>query len=114
MSHTDYAPDYSWVEWFGNRFEFNADQARCVRVLWRAWLGGTPIIREAEVLLVASVRAKALKDIFKAPPGNAAWGTLIHDGDRRGTVRLVEPTPGAPLASTFEPGSVEIDPCSTD
>ncbi|HUY89995.1 MAG TPA: hypothetical protein VMV10_14765 [Pirellulales bacterium] len=90
MSQTFHSRDFRAIEWYGAHYEFNAPQAACVQVLWRAWLGGTPIIREEHVLQTARVRARSLKEVFKAPPGQNAWGTLIADGDRRGTVRLAE------------------------
>lgn len=91
MSQAFHSRDFRKIEWFGAHYEFNAQQAACLEVLWRAWLGGTPIIREEQVLQTARMRARSLRDVFKAPPGQEAWGTLIADGDRRGTVRLVEP-----------------------
>ena len=96
MSEAFHSRDFRAVDWFGARYEFNAPQAACVQVLWRAWLGGTPIIREEQVLQSARIQARSLKEVFKAPPGQAAWGTLIADGDRRGTVRLAEPATASP------------------
>jgi hypothetical protein len=85
-----HARDFKSAVWFGEAYRFNAQQAACLQVLWRAWLSGTPIIREELVLELARVKARSLKDVFKAPPGQAAWGTMISAGDRRGTVRLQE------------------------
>lgn len=96
MSEAFHSRDYRTVEWFGVRYEFSAPQAACLQVLWRAWLSGTPIIREEQVLETARVRARSLKEVFKTPPGAAAWGSLIADGDRRGTVRLAEPADAPP------------------
>lgn len=98
MSEAFHSRDYRTVEWFGARYEFTAPQAACLQVLWRAWLSGTPIIREEQVLETARVRARSLKEVFKTPPGADAWGTLIADGDRRGTVRLAEPAAAPPAA----------------
>lgn len=85
-----HARDFKSAVWFGDEYRFNAQQAACLQVLWRAWLSGTPIIREELVLELARVKARSLKDVFKAPPGRPAWGTMISAGDRRGTVRLQE------------------------
>jgi hypothetical protein len=87
-----HAPGFKRVDWYGATYHFSPPQAACVAVLWRAWLGGTPIIREEQVLEVARVQARSLKDLFRAGPGRHAWGTMISAGDKRGTVRLSEPT----------------------
>lgn len=94
-----HSPDFKSVAWYGREYQFTPPQAACVQVLWRQWLSGTPIVRDQLVLEIARVKARSLKDVFKAPPGNAAWGTMIADGDRRGTVRLAEP------AESFDPTS---------
>lgn len=88
---TSHKQGFKSVSWYGREYKFNAQQAACVSVLWRNWLGGTPIVREALVLEMAGVDARSLKDLFRAPPGRDAWGTLIGNGDRRGTVRLLDP-----------------------
>lgn len=82
--------DFKSVIWFGTEYRFSPQQAACVQVLWRAWLSGTPIIREEQVLESARVTARSLKDVFRTQPGLPAWGTMIGNGDRRGTVRLAE------------------------
>lgn len=94
-NETSYRPGFSSVVWFGTEYRFTPQQAKCVAVLWRAWLGGTPIIREEQVLQTAGVTARSLKEVFRHLPGHAAWGTMIGDGDRRGTVRLAETAPPA-------------------
>jgi hypothetical protein len=86
----EYTSGFRMVNWFGTAFSFTPQQAACVKVLWLNWLGGTPIVREAEVMLAAGVRARSLKEVFRSGPGSSAWGKLICDGDKRGTVRLRE------------------------
>jgi len=86
-----HAPDFKSVDWFGVSYSFTPPQAACVAVLWRAWLGGTPIVREEWVLEVARVPSRSLADLFRSGPGRYAWGTMIANGDKRGTVRLSEP-----------------------
>jgi hypothetical protein len=81
------------VNWFGTEYSFSPQQAKCVQVLWRFWMLGTPIIREEMVLESAGIRARSLKDVFAAGPGKTAWGNMIDVGDRRGTVQLVQPQP---------------------
>jgi hypothetical protein len=85
-------PKFLTVSWFGEEFSFSPNQAKCVKVLWNFWKLGTPIIREDVVLESVNLKARSLKDIFMSEPGKRAWGRMIGDGDRRGTVRLVEPT----------------------
>lgn len=84
-------PKFLHVNWYGQEYVFTPAQAKCVKVLWNFWKLRTPIIREEMVLEVANLKARTLKDVFSTGPGRAAWGTMIGDGDRRGTVRLLEP-----------------------
>ncbi len=88
----DHDPKFETVKWFGEEFSFSPKQAKCVKVLWNFWKLGTPIIREDVVLESVNLKARSLKDIFASEPGKHAWGRMIGDGDRRGTVRLVEPS----------------------
>ena len=90
-----FGPGYKWVQWFGTKYTFNFQQAACIKVLWLNWLGGTPIVREEDVLQTAGVQARSLRDVFRMPPGRDAWGSLICNGDKRGTVRLAEPVESA-------------------
>ena len=99
--------DFKSVVWFGTEYRFSPQQAACVQVLWRAWLSGTPIIREEQVLESARLTARSLKDVFRTQPGLPAWGTMIGNGDRRGTVRLAEIAPLGPAKAEIampEPG----------
>jgi hypothetical protein len=84
-------PKFGAVNWFGAEYIFSPQQAKCVAVLWRFWMLGTPIIREEMVLESAGVRARSLKEVFASGPGKNAWGHMIDVGDRRGTVQLVQP-----------------------
>ncbi|MGH7192467.1 MAG: hypothetical protein ACREJM_02915 [Candidatus Saccharimonadales bacterium] len=90
MPAPTHSSDFKNVNWYGREYRFSPQQAACIQVLWRQWLSGTPIVRDELVLSIARVKARSLKDVFKSAPGNAAWGTMIADGDRRGTVRLAE------------------------
>ena len=84
-------PKFRTVTWFGTEYSFSPQQAKCVSVLWRFWMQGTPVIREEMVLEVAGLSARSLKDVFASGPGASAWGRMIGTRDRRGTVQLVEP-----------------------
>lgn len=90
-SQATHDPKFTSVCWFSHQFNFSPRQARCIKALWNFWLLGTPVIREQMVLDIAKIKARCLKDVFDEEPGKAAWGTMIGDGDRRGTVRLIEP-----------------------
>ena len=39
-----HSPDYTSVHWRGQEYQFNKDQATCVRLLQEAWLEGTPYL----------------------------------------------------------------------
>jgi hypothetical protein len=88
-------PKFRTVSWFGADYSFSPQQAKCIEVLWRFWLQGTPVIREEMILEVAGLTGarapRSLKEVFSAGPGATAWGTMIGTGDRRGTVRLLDP-----------------------
>ncbi len=90
--HASHDPQFRSVHWFGADYTFSPQQARCVKVLWNYWMLGTPIIREQIVLEITGIVARSLKEVFMTPPGKGAWGKMIGDGDRRGTVRLIEPS----------------------
>jgi len=79
------------VSWFGEEYAFSPPQAKCVAVLWRFWMQGTPVVREEMVLEVAGINARSLKDVFANEPGKKAWGRMIDNGDRRGTAQLLAP-----------------------
>jgi hypothetical protein len=100
FSGATHDPKFQTVSWFGAQYNFSPPQAKCVGVLWRFWMLGTPIIREEMVLESAGVRARSLKDVFASPPGKNAWGRMIDVGDRRGTVQLVHPISRAGDPST--------------
>ena len=65
-------PKFRTVNWFGEDFAFSPPQAKCIEVLWRFWMQGTPVIREEMVLEVAGTKARSLKDVFAVGPGKSA------------------------------------------
>lgn len=89
--HARHDAQFRNVHWFGTDYTFSPQQARCIKVLWQYWMLDTPIIREQIVLEITGIVARSLKDVFATAPGKLAWGKMIGDGDRRGTVRLIEP-----------------------
>jgi hypothetical protein len=92
-------PKFSTVNWYGEQYSFSPPQARCIAVLWRFWMQGTPVIREEMILEVAGIKTRSLKDVFATGPGKNAWGHMIGTGDRRGTAQLVTPADDAARAS---------------
>jgi hypothetical protein len=80
----DQSPDYASVNWLGQQYQFNKNQATCVRLLHEAWLEGTPYL-SGDYLLREIESASKMSDLFKRHP---AWGSLIVPGERRATYRL--------------------------
>lgn len=88
---TAHAPDFRSVRWFGKRYEFTANQAAAVRVLWQAWKNGTPDVGDETILAAIDHEAppERLNVQFR---GHAAWNTMIVAGATKGTHRLREPS----------------------
>jgi hypothetical protein len=76
------------VHWFGTPYEFTAQQAACIKVLWEARDNGTPTLGDATILEAADSDAERLGLVFRDHP---AWGTMIVEGSTRGTHRLADP-----------------------
>ncbi len=92
----EHSPDYASVTWRGQQYQFNKNQATCVRLLHEAWLEGTPYVL-GHTLLSAIEGAVKMSGVFRRHP---AWKRLILMGDRKATYRLnlspqIRPT-GAP------------------
>lgn len=82
-----HSSDFASVNWFGTVYEFTANQAACVKLLWGAWENRTPILGESTILENADVNSP-LRSLFRDHP---AWGTMIVAGDVRGRFLLKEP-----------------------
>ena len=80
----EHSPDYASVIWRGQEYQFNKNQATCVRLLHEAWLKGTAYL-SGHYLLGEIESASKMSDLFKRHP---AWGSLIVLGERRATYRL--------------------------
>ena len=76
--------DYASVNWRGQEYQFNEDQATCVRLLHEAWLEGTPYL-SGHHLLTTIEGAVKMSGLFKRHP---AWKHLILIGERKATYRL--------------------------
>ncbi len=92
----EHYPDYTSVKWRGHEYQFNKNQAACVRLLHEAWLEGTPYL-SGHCLLTTIEGAVKMSGLFRRHP---AWKRLILMGDRKATYRLnlspqIRPT-GAP------------------
>ena len=89
-----HSPDYASVNWLGQQYQFNKNQATCVRLLHEAWFEGTPYL-SGQHLLSEILSASRMSDLFK---GHPAWNSLIVSGERRATYRL-KLSPKLPLNS---------------
>jgi hypothetical protein len=81
-------PDYADCTWNGKRHTFAPAQRACVKVLWEAFVNGTPEVGQSYVLAEAGYDSTRLQDVFK---GNDAWKTMIVKGLAKDTFRLAEP-----------------------
>ena len=85
-----HGPDFASVVWYGVRYSFTGAQARAVRVLWEAWLNGTPDVRQ-ETLLDAAGSEGRVRSLFQ---GHPAFGKMIVAGAVKGLFRLAAPSEG--------------------
>ena len=80
-----HSPDYTSVNWRGQEYQFNKNQATCVRLLHEAWLEGTPHL-SGDYLLSYFRGAVKMSGLFK---GHPAWKELIVPlGKPKATYRL--------------------------
>jgi hypothetical protein len=77
--------DFRSVRWHGKDYTFTPTQAAIVTELWAAWEQGTPDIGDPTLLRKADCAGDRLRDVFKNHP---AWGTMIVEGQTKGTRRL--------------------------
>jgi len=89
-----HSPDYASVNWRGREYQFNKNQATCVRLLHEAWLEGTPYL-SGHHLLTTIEGAVKMSGLFRRHP---AWKRLILIGERKATYRL-NLSPEIPLKS---------------
>ncbi len=82
-----HSPDFRSVNWFGTQHEFTSMQAACIKVLWEAWENGTPAVGDSTVLETADSDSERLPLVFR---DHEAWGTMIVDGQTKGTHRLAD------------------------
>ncbi len=80
-----HSPDYASVNWRGQEYQFNKNQAICVMLLHEAWIKNTPYL-SGHYLLGEIEGAVKMSGLFKKHP---AWKQLIVPlGKPKGTYRL--------------------------
>jgi hypothetical protein len=82
--------DFRSVCWHGREYSFTKNQAAVVRLLWEAWVNGTPEVGGDTLLVEAGCETRRLDHIFDAGK-HPAWGTMISQGTRQGSYRLAPP-----------------------
>jgi hypothetical protein len=82
--------EFRSVLWHGQVFGFSPAQAKVVEKLWGARANGNPDVPDDHLIRVSGSPDGRLDDLFHGSP---AWGTLITDGDARGTHRISPPAP---------------------
>jgi hypothetical protein len=76
--------------WHGQVYGFNPAQAKVVAKLWNARQKGQPDVADDQLIRVSGSPNGRLDEVFNGSP---AWGTLITDGETRGTHRIAPPSP---------------------
>jgi hypothetical protein len=82
--------EFRSVLWHGQVYGFSPAQAKVVATLWGARQKGQPDVPDDQLVRVSGSTNGRLDDLFNGSP---AWGTLITDGDARGTHRIAPPSP---------------------
>ena len=96
----DQSPDYASVNWLGQEYQFNKNQATCVRLLHEAWLKGTPHL-SGHTLLSKIESASRMSGLFRKHP---AWKELILPlTNPKATYRLNLPPKNAPKTPQKRP-----------
>ena len=80
----EHSTDYTSVNWRGQEYQFNKNQATCVRLLHEAWVEGTPYL-SGHTLLSEIEGAVKMSGLYRRHP---AWKRLIVPGERQMTYRL--------------------------
>lgn len=90
LSSARHSPDFRSVVWGNAGFSFTKMQAAIVGILWGAWKQDTPDVGVDTLLEVVDARSSRLVDAFR---NHRAWGTMIVDGETKGSKRLADPPP---------------------
>lgn len=81
LTHSE---DYRSVSLRGIQFSLTETEAKVVKVLYEAYLNGTPALGDPLIMEKIGKKSGRLRDSF----GVDAWNTLVIPGRRRGTRRL--------------------------
>lgn len=85
LSSARHSPDFRSVVWGNAGFSFTKMQAAIVGILWGAWEQDTPDVGVDTLLEAVDATSSRLVDIFR---NHRAWGTMIVDGETKGSKRL--------------------------
>jgi hypothetical protein len=85
--------EYRQVFWFGEIHPFTKQQAKVIALLWEAWeSGGDPDLPQSYILNKVGTAQNKLALLFREHGVyHKAWGTMIQQGEKPGTYRLVRP-----------------------
>ena len=75
-----HSPDYSQVNWHGEKYNFTPTQARAIEILWSAWKTGAPTVSGQHIVKALDIgTSRTLPVVFRLASGkyHKAWGTLI-------------------------------------
>jgi hypothetical protein len=104
-----HSPDFSEIDWFGEKQYFAPTQAAIVKVLWTAWESGCPEVGQQHLLEEAGSRGSRVRDLFKVHP---AWGNMILLTER-GTVCLRKPPDACEAGAGLPPAETQATPAAT-
>jgi hypothetical protein len=99
-THTE---DFSSVCWYGESFQFNRTESKCVRLLWEAWStspGGHMTLHQDTIRdgIESESETFRLALVFRhRGKPNRAWGRMIHSLGN-GRFYLAKPTEKSPAA----------------
>jgi hypothetical protein len=87
---TRHSTDFRSVHWYGIDYQFTPTQAACVKVLWEAWINGTPDVGQETILDKAGSQCSRLDHLFrKSGKMHPAWSRLIISRSK-GSYRLAD------------------------
>ncbi len=93
-SATMHSADFTSINWFGRRYEFNKTQAKCIELLWAEWEKGGLGLSEKTIRgeIGSENDNYRLVHTFRIKSGgqHPAWGTMIRTAGQ-GIFRLCAP-----------------------
>lgn len=87
FSRAKHSADFRTVNWFGTQYVFTKTQAKCVEILWDAWLHGGQALNGTTILAKADTAGERFDAVFrKKQRGRSsihpAMGTMIARIDK--------------------------------